>query len=362
MRVFAAVVLLTAVASAPGAIPNAAQLPTTGGTAAHEDSSYIGPNGTAYVTRVVPIPEDISPQARALLARRAPAGRQQLTIDQQRHGTDVWQAGAGKVSLQLYPAHVAGGTIAGIPVRIVTPLHIPPAHLGYVLMNVHGGGFVVDSGSLVETIPMANLTQTRVVAVLYPLAPEHPFPAALDAALAVYKALLKTYPSKHIVIYGTSAGAVLTGEIAVDLKRLDLPEPAALGIFSGAGDFSRPGDSQSLFGLNGLSGYLAPPKPGRKILSGYIGKTDPRDPVLSPVFANLSGLPPTLFISSTRDMLLSGTTILERAFLNAGDAAQLIVFEALPHAFWINPRLPEAKEADRDMANFISKHLYGSAL
>lgn len=362
MKGFAAVLLLTAFASAQGATLHTGKLPPAAGAAPHEDSSYIGPDGTAYVTRVVPVPKDISPQAQALLRRRESGVQHPLTIAQQRHGTDVWQAGAGKVSLQLYPAHVTGGTIAGIPVRFVAPIHTPPAHRDYVLMNVHGGGFVVDSGSLVETIPMANLTQTKVVAVLYPLAPEHPFPAALDAAVAVYKALLETYPPEHIVIYGTSAGAVLTGEIAVDLKHLKLPEPAALGIFSGAGDFSHPGDSQSLFGLNGLSGYLSPPKPGGKVLSGYVGKTDPRDPILSPVFADLSGLPPTLFISSTRDMLLSGTAMLDRAFLNAGDQAQLIVFEALPHAFWINPRLPEAKEADRDMANFINSHLYGSTL
>lgn len=360
MKGLAAVLLLAAAASAQGAMPHAAMSPDTAATAPHEDSSYIGPDGTAHVTRIVPVPTDISPQAQALLARRQSGRERPMTLAQQRHGTDAWQAGAGKISLQLYPAHVTGGTIAGIPVRIVTPVHTPPDHRDYVLMNVHGGGFVVDSGSLVETIPMANLTQTKVVAVLYPLAPEHRFPAALDAAVAVYKELLKTYPPKHIVIYGTSAGAVLTGEIAVDLKHLQLPQPAALGIFSGAGDLSRPGDSQFLFGLDGLSGYLAPPNPDGKLLGGYVGKTDPRDPILSPVFANLSGLPPTLFISSTRDMLLSGTTILDRAFLNAGDPAQLIVFEALPHAFWINPRLPEAKEADRDMANFISNHLYGS--
>lgn len=362
MKWLAAVLLLAAVASAQGTTPRAAKAPDTAATAPHEDSSYIGPDGTAHVMRIVPVPEDISRQAQALLARRESGVEGPMTLAEQRHGTDAWQAGAGKVSLQLYPAHVTRGTIAGIPVRIVAPMHVPRAHRGYVLMNVHGGGFMVDSGSLVETIPMASLTQTKVVAVLYPLAPEHPFPAALDAAVAVYKELLKRYPPKHIVIYGTSAGAILTGEIAVDLKHLRLPEPAALGIFSGAGDLSRPGDSQFLFGLDGLSGHLAPPNPGGKLLGGYVGNTDPRDPILSPVFADLSGLPPTLFISSTRDMLLSGTTILDRAFLNAGDPAQLIVFEALPHAFWIHPRLPEAKEADRDMANFMSEHLYGNSL
>ena len=81
------------------------------------------------------------------------------------------------------------------------------------------------------------------MAVLYRLAPEHPFPAGVDDAVAVYKELLKTYKPSHIVIYGTSAGAIMTGEVAVKLKQLGLPMPAALGIFSGIGDFARPGDS-----------------------------------------------------------------------------------------------------------------------
>jgi acetyl esterase/lipase len=246
-------------------------------------------------------------------------------------------------------------------VLYVTPPDIPPGHRDYVLLNMHGGGFVVDSGSFTESIPMASLTRTRVVSVLYPLAPEHPFPAALDAAVAVYRALLKTYPADHIVIYGTSAGAILTGEIAVALKQRGLPEPAALGIFSGLGDFSRPGDSASLFALNGLSGYLAPPRSGARMNPEYVGRTDPRDPVLSPLFADLHGLPPTLFITSTRDLLLSGTTILHRAFRRAGVDAQLVVFEALPHTFWNDPELPESTEAHQAMADFFNAHLYGAS-
>ena len=79
--------------------------------------------------------------------------------------------------------------------------------------------------------------------MLYRLAPENPFPAAVDDSVAVYKELLKTYKPEHIVIYGTSAGAILTAEVAVKLKQLGLPLPAALGIFSGMGDFARNGDS-----------------------------------------------------------------------------------------------------------------------
>ena len=77
----------------------------------------------------------------------------------------------------------------------------------------------------------------------------------------------------------------------------------------------------------------------------YVGKTDRKDPVLSPLFADLHGMPPSLLVTSTRDILLSDTTTLQRAMLRAGVDAQLVVFEALPHAFWYHFQLPETKEA-----------------
>jgi len=188
------------------------------------------------------------------------------------------------------------------------------------------------------------------------MAPEHPFPAGVDDVVTVYKELLKSYQPRHMVIYGTSAGAILTGEVAARIKQLGLPLPAALGIFSGLGDFARNGDSRSFFNLRGLDGELtvpsATPQP-----SDYVGKTDPRDPVVSPIYSDLHGMPPTLFISSERDMLLSGTINLHRAYLRAGVDARLVVFDGLPHAFWYNPALPESIEANKLMADFFVKEL-----
>jgi acetyl esterase/lipase len=89
----------------------------------------------------------------------------------------------------------------------------------------------------------------------------------------------------------------------------------------------------------------------------YSGKTDLRDPVLSPLFADLHGMPPSLLVTSTRDILLSSTTIFHRALLGAGDDAQLVVFEALPHAFWYHFQLPETKEALALMAKFFDDQL-----
>ncbi len=158
------------------------------------------------------------------------------------------------------------------------------------------------------------------------------------------------------MIYGTSAGAILTAEVAARLKQLGLPLPAALGIFSGMGDFARYGDSQALYALRGFSGHLDPPglEPHD---SEYVATTDPRDPVLSPIYGDLHGLPPTLFITSGRDLLLSGTVNLHRAYLNAGVDARLVVFDALPHAFWYDSKLPEAIEANHMMADFFVQQL-----
>jgi acetyl esterase/lipase len=333
----------------------AQQAGTNAAPAPNTDTSYIDTDGTAHITRVIPVPPDLSPEAKKSLSRQVSDAAKPQSLEERRRGTDLWQNHAGDVSAQLYPVNRSESTIAGVPVRIVTPLAgMDPDR---VLLNIHGGGFNSDSGSWTESIPIANLTNIKVVAILYRLAPEHPFPAGLDDIVAVYKELLKTYAPAHIAVYGTSAGAILTGEVAVRLKQLGLPLPGALGIFSGNGDLSRYGDSWAMYALNGLSGYLDPPGPGPDAPT-YVGSTDPRDPVLSPLFADLHAMPPTLFITSGRDILLSGTTTLHRAFLRAGnDNDQMVVFEGLPHAFWNDPNLPESKEADAIMAHFFIRNL-----
>lgn len=175
----------------------------------------------------------------------------------------------------------------------------------------------------------------------------------------VYRELLKRYRPDKIGVFGTSAGAILAGELGVRLRSLNLPLPKALGIFSGMGDFSMNTDSEALYALNGFSGHLALPTAKVEGKNEYAATTPLADPSLSILHADLHGLPSTLFITSGRDMLLSGTTILQRAFLRAGDGTQLVVFEGLPHAFWNDPTLPETKEADEIMANFFIAKLGG---
>lgn len=320
--------------------------------------STIDANGTAHITRVIPLSPTLSAEAKAWMSRQMPDDDFKFAPEQWRGLAASMQARTATEGQALYPSTIKDDVIAGVPVKIVTPPAIPANKRDRVLLCLHAGAFVADFGSVTESMPMASLTQTKVVSVLFRLQPENAFPAAVDDVVAVYRELLKTYRPTNIGIYGTSSGAALTAETAVALKQKKLPLPGALAILSGWGDFAQSTDSINLFGLLGFTG-AAGPECSMCNMAAYIGKTDPRDPALSPIYADLSGLPPTFFLTSTRDILLSGTTMLHRAFLKAGVPAELVVFEGLPHAFWAaGPRtMPEAIEANKMIAAFLDKNV-----
>lgn len=300
------------------------------------------------------MPATLSPEAQKWLQSLAEQkiGPPESLAERRTH-TDAWRKMDSAEARKFYPVNIEETTTAGVRTDIITP--VGGGSTTRVLINLHGGGFNSDSGSLIEGIPISNLAKIKVVSVYYRLAPENPFPAAVDDAVAVYKELLKTYHPPNIGIFGTSAGAILTCEVAVKLKQLGLPLPAAFGVFSGLADFSRPGDARQLFTLNGFPGRMEPVDPNHLPDDQYVGKTDRKDPALSPIFADLHGMPPTLLVTSTRDLLLSDTALLHLAMLRAGDDARLVVFEALPHAFWYHFQLPETKEALELMAKFFDQ-------
>ena len=311
-------------------------------------------DGTVRMQRVVPLPQGLSPEAKAWLSRPLMTDANvPQTLAQRRAGQDLSQSRHRDELLKMFPVTVKDSTVAGVPVREVVPTTIK--HKDHVLICLHGGGFNADSGSYSESIPVAGLTGMRVVSVLYRLAPEHPFPAGVDDVIAVYKELLKTYKPNRIGIFGSSAGAGLTLQAAVRMKQLQMPMPAALGPFSAPASMTDGGDSRSFYNTDGLRGYV--PIPDGVLDTEYVGKTDPHDPVLSPIYADLHAMPPTLFLTSERDLLLSATSTLSRAFVRAGNQSQLIVFEGLPHCFWNNNALPESREAWGYMANFFDREL-----
>lgn len=304
-----------------------------------------------------PMPATVSPEGRAMTEAmaKAPMPNPMPPLAIQRQFVDSLQTTFGDQLLKRYQVRMDVATIAGVPVRIVYPKGVSALGKGPVLLNLHGGGFQLDSGSLTETIPIAAMTGIPVVAVLYRLAPENPYPAALDDALAVYQALVKDRKPSKMAVYGTSAGAVLGGELIARLISVQKPVPAALGFLSGSADLSMSGDSES---------WMPLPTGGKTLAASvapYIGNTPSTDPILSPIHGDVRGFPPTLLLTSTRDALLSATAIFGRALNEKNVDARLVVFDGLPHAFWAYMDIPETAQANTLVANFLKARLDISA-
>lgn len=261
------------------------------------------------------------------------------------------QRSLGTVQLERHGVAMSESTLGGVPVRIFTPAGLSEATRRGVLLNLHGGGFTVDAGSVTENVPIAAYARMKVIAARYRLAPEHRYPAAVDDAEAVYRALLAEHAPERIGLYGTSAGACLCAQLLVRLGEKCCPLPRAFGFFTGTADLSRDGDSEFFFRPSDAPGSST------EQFAAYVGNSDRLDPRVSPIFADLTGLPPTLCITGTRDFMLSQTALFHRALLYSGVDARLLVFEAMPHAHWIFLDLPESDQAFRAMAAFFEARM-----
>jgi monoterpene epsilon-lactone hydrolase len=296
-----------------------------------------------------PSPETVSPAARKAL-QSLPDATGPEDLQAHREMCAELQRTLGGTQMKRHGVRMDESTIAGVPVRI----YAPPARANEpegVLLNLHGGGFIVDAGSITENVPVAAHTGMPVISVRYRLAPEHPYPAALDDAERVYRELVSRHGASHIILYGTSAGACLCAQLLVRLRERQVPLPRALGFFSGTADLTRRGDSEFFF------------RPERDRISSveqffeYVARHDRSSPQVSPIRTELSGFPPTLCIAGTRDFMLSQTALFHQALLAAQVDARLLVFEAMPHAHWIFLDLPESDQAFRAMARFFTSQL-----
>ena len=312
------------------------------------DTTTLDPDGTAHIARVVPIPETLSAAGQSYLA----TGKSWAPGPQSEQSKQLIE-----LALRTYPVKVTEATLAGVPVKYFDPPSIPASRKDSILIDLHGGGFTVDSGSMLESIPIASLTRTRVIAVIYTLAPAAKFPVPVDQVVAVYRELLKTYKPQQIIVYGTSAGAILSAQVIMRFKAEKLPIPAGVGFFTGHADQKRHGDSTSFFAVPGLMGVRPPTKAPAP--SANMGDHPLDDPLASPMFGDLSHFPPTLCMTGTRDLFLSGTSNFARALRKAGVASDLVVFDAMPHAHWYMIDIPEAKEALEIQSAFFNRILDG---
>jgi len=325
--------------------------------------SYSVVDGVVDLGRVkLELPDTVSAEARAYLAYdtsgAAPDDALPVPMWQMRDALAPMFEMLNQQALAAYPAEIEETTIGGVRCHRVMPKETPADNSRKVLINLHGGGFVLGSGALVEAIPIAHETRCEVIAVDYRLAPEHPFPAAIDDIVAVYREVLKDRSPADIALFGTSAGGFLTAMAIMRFKAEGMPLPACCGIFTAGGDITQLGDTFNLFTLSGFYGHI-----GAKMddpaceRAAFLGDADRDDPLAAPIKGDLSDFPPTLLVSGTRDAVLSSAAMFHLALRRAGREAELLVFEAMPHGFWFSVQMPEGREAIAMMARFFERHL-----
>jgi acetyl esterase/lipase len=254
---------------------------------------------------------------------------------------------------------VTPGTIAGVPVFTITPHNPRLENAGRILLHFHGGGYVLNPGEAgtQEAILMAGIGGFTVLSVDYRMAPDFPYPAAMDDAIAVYRELLETIPAARIGVFGTSTGGGMTLALVLLAKAEGLSLPAALAPGTPWTDLTKTGDSY--FVNEGSDNILVS-------YDGWLGEAaklyanghDLKDPLLSPVYGNVTGFPPTLLTTGTRDLFLSNTVRMHLKLRQAGVDVDLIVFEGMSHAHYhMNPDAPETRFHFNELGKFFARNL-----
>jgi len=286
----------------------------------------------------VPIPAHISEEARRFLATagaqprsKMPAGKD---VEAWREAAEAWDQRILPMIEPLLsglPIHLETQRIGGFKLHVATPHGLAAPADSYAYLDIHGGALVYGGGRFAELMAVGRAAAfgVRVFGVDYRMPPSHPYPIPLDDCLAAYARLLQHYDPAHIVVGGLSAGGNLAAATILKARDEGLPLPAAAILLTPELDLTESGDT---FVTNETIDVALPEKlPEANLL--YADGADLKHPYLSPLFGDFRpGFPPTFLQSGTRDLFLSNTVRMHRALLNAGQQAELHVWEAMPHA------------------------------
>jgi monoterpene epsilon-lactone hydrolase len=264
------------------------------------------------------------------------------------------------LSAQPLPAEVTvtAAALGGVPTAEITVDGIEPRH---VVLYFHGGVYVMGDASLAAGLAsqVGRRTHAKVISVDYRLAPEHPYPAAIDDALAAYEALLHdgVAPS-DIAFAGESAGGGLAIATLVNARDHALPLPAAAFVMSPYADLT-------LAGTTIETKREVDPLLSREALQAripdYTAGQDAALGLISPIFADLSGLPPVIIQAGSHEVLLDDAVRLARAAATADVEVTLEITPGVPHVFQAyHPMLDEAGAALDRAGELLSAHLAGA--
>jgi len=256
---------------------------------------------------------------------------------------------------RLYPVPddvlVTEVTAGGVPAHW---LAAPGTDTGRVLLFLHGGGYELGSvrsdGELAARLGRAS--GMRVLFPEYRLAPEHPFPAAIDDVVAAWRWLRtgQGLSAPSIAVAGDSAGGGLAVALLVAARDAGEALPAAAALMSPTVDLTSSGASMT---ERDGQDPVSTPAMLRQFAADYLAGADPKTPLASPLFASLAGLPPLLIQVGTADLLLSDSERLATAAAEAGTDVTLQIGEGLPHVYQLLLGTPEAAQATEQIGKFL---------
>ena len=320
---------------------------------------------TLQVTREIPIPSSISSEAQEFLAAGGKFVRSDMTgafpaLDDAEGwraviaATDAMLAASFEARAESTPATVDARAVDGVDIFVVHPDGAAASDDAAVLLDIHGGGLIMGAGLACRGMAISSAARAALLtwSVDYRMPPDHPYPAALDDCMTVYRALLRDHPPERIVVGGGSAGGNLAAALVLRARDEGLPLPAALLLFSPEVDLTESGDT---FAANlGVDTVLTSGLGVQNLL--YAGGADLAHPYLSPLFGDLSmPFPPTLIQAGTRDLFLSNAVRMHRGLRAGGVDAELHVFEAMPHGGF-GPS-PEEDDLTAEVRRFIARHV-----
>jgi acetyl esterase/lipase len=250
--------------------------------------------------------------------------------------------------------------IGGVRCYAVTPRVVKPGYRNRILFGLHPGGWVSGAGEsgLTEAIVISGLIGSKVIAVDYRLLPDHPFPAAMDDAMAVWKELIKLDRPGNIAVFGSSVGGSMVLSLVQRAKQEGLPLPGAVMSGTPFSDLSKTGDTY--FTNDGVDRDLSYDGFWEAVVKLYADGRDLKDPLLSPVYGDFGGFPPTYLVAGTRDLFLSNAVRVQQKLLQAGVPTQLEIEEGQSHMEYLTAATegaPEGAELYSHIARFFDAHL-----
>jgi acetyl esterase/lipase len=240
----------------------------------------------------------------------------------------------------------------GVPCVWIIP---PDGSQDKVLLYLHGGGFVygLTPPHLQMAAYLAHVMRVRILMVDYRLAPEHPFPAALEDCVTAYRWLLKQgIPARNIAVAGDSAGGNLTLTCLMKLRDEGYPLPAAAACLSPVTDLAKKPDPPQ-----GISDPLLPPRAVKFYNQAYVAHNDALDPLISPVYGNLRALPPLLVHAGEDEILREDAARIASLATSAGVEVRLEIYPRMWHVWQLFLSLPQAVQSLDDIAGFLGVRL-----